>query len=93
MKCVLCTESESTQIEVVYEYPVCKHCYSKIRLFSDHTIEKHIRDYSLRKNQDPDQPDYAEDIKNRLEFIERDFIRKKIKLLHLLERTEAISNK
>ena len=70
----------------LYGYTVCADCKSKLGLFTDATIKKHIALY-----QDPAKKrSYAQEIKYRLDFVEKDYIKKKLKLLHILDRLDHI---
>ena len=80
-KCFQCGEPG----EEMYGFIICPLCKSKLGLFTDDTIKKHIDIYSKNK-----EISYHEEIQKRLLFIENDFIKKKIKLLHILERHQVI---
>jgi len=69
----------------IYGYTICDTCKSKIGLFTDETIKKHILLYNESKNNS-----YAEEIEDRLIFIEKDYIKKKIKLLSIQERLNEL---
>lgn len=60
----------------LYGYIVCDSCKSKLRLFTDEKIQQHL----LKK------PHYKKEISNRLEIGRKDYISKKIKLLHIQDR-------
>ena len=62
-------------------YPICESCKSKLKLFSDKTIKK----YYLK---DPDK--FSKEIERRLDFIEKDYMKKKIKLLNVKEQLKNI---
>jgi hypothetical protein len=79
-KCFQCGNSGTD----MYGYTICDACKSKLGLFSDETIEKHCQKYET----DPDTRSYEEEIKYRLKYIETDYIKKKIKLLHILSRLQ-----
>ncbi len=63
---------------------VCDSCKSRLGLFTDETIKKHISLYKAKGRS------YEEEIARRLDFIEKDFIKKKIKLLHIQERLKEL---
>lgn len=67
----------------MYEYFICDSCKNKLRLFTDETIKKY--NYS--------NPAFKKEIKNRLKSLNKDYIKKRIKLLHVLDRLEEIGNK
>ncbi len=79
--CILCGE-EGTDL---YGYTICDSCKKKLKLSKDETIKKHIALYDLKKDHS-----YQDEIKNRLVLIENDYIKKKIKLLHIQERLKHI---
>lgn len=64
-----------------YDYIVCDSCKSKLKLFSEETIKKHYL-----KN--PEK--FSKEIERRLDFIEKDYIKKKIKLLNVKEQLKNI---
>ena len=68
-----------------YGYPVCQECINDLGLLSDKTIAKHIELYNSTKKHS-----YSAEIKNRLDFIEKDCIKKKIKLNHILDRLQDL---
>jgi len=70
----------------MYGYTTCDSCKSKLGLFTDVTIKKHILLYKKSaKNHS-----YEEEIHNRLIFLDKDYIKKRIKLLHIQERLKHI---
>jgi len=77
-KCFQCGEDGNE----LYGYIICDSCRSKLGLFSDETIEKHISIYDKPAK----KRTYEEEIKYRLDFIEKEYTKKRIKLLHILER-------
>ncbi len=60
----------------MYGYTICDSCKSKLRLFKDATIKK----YNSR-----DSDKFSKEIQRRLDFIDKDYIKKRIKLLHVQE--------
>jgi hypothetical protein len=70
----------------MFGYYICDSCKAKLGLFTDEKIKQHITLFanSTKKRS------YIEEINYRLNFIENDYIKKKIKLLHILERIEHI---
>ncbi len=69
--------------EELHGYIICKSCKADLRLFTDETIKKHILHFQKSA--------YEEDIRNRLEYLEKDCIKKRIKLLHVQERIDIVS--
>ncbi len=83
----ICSQCGSKEkLEVLYGYPFCQPCKIKLGLFTDNTIKRHFKTY-LESNKS-----YEADIKHRLEFIEHDFIKKKVKLLHILDRLNDVGD-
>ena len=64
----------------MYGYTICDSCKSKLGLFTDETIKKHVSLYRTRDHS------YEEEIRDRLILLEKDCIKKTIKLLHIQER-------
>ena len=69
----------------MYGYIICDSCKSKLRLFTDETIQKHISLYKKTKIHS-----YEEEIHDRLVFLDKDYIKKRIKLLYIQERLADI---
>jgi hypothetical protein len=65
----------------IYGYTICDSCKSKLKLFSDETIKKHYL-----KN--PEK--FSKEIQRRLGFIDKDYIKKRIKLLHVQEQLKHL---
>ncbi len=83
-QCRLCGNGDSDDL---YGYAICDECKSGLGLFTDQTIKKHVSMYG-----DPAKKhSYEEEIVERLDFIEKDYVKKKIKLLHVLDRLKNMS--
>jgi hypothetical protein len=76
-----CFNCGKTTTENMHGYPICDSCKTKLKLFSDNTIKKHYL-----KN--PEK--FSKEIDRRLDFIEKDHIKKKIKLLNVKEQLKKI---
>jgi len=61
----------------LFNYPICDSCKSKLKLLTEVTIKKHYF-----KNPE----EFSKEIQRRLDFIEKDYINKKIKLLNVKEK-------
>lgn len=61
----------------MYNYPICDYCKSKLKLFTEATVKKYC---------DIDPEGFSKEIQRRLDFIEKDYISKKIKLLSIKEK-------
>ncbi len=79
--CVLCGSAG----EEFCGYIVCDACRSALGLFTDATIKKHMRLFESGEDHS-----YEEEVRNRLDLMEKDYIRKRIKLLHIKERIENL---
>lgn len=66
----------------MYGYSICKECVSKLRLFTDKTIKEHITKYKRLA--------YEDEVNNKLLLLNETYIKKKIKLLHILDRLQEI---
>ena len=91
MKCMLCGKRAGKNLEELYGYRVCKPCEASLGLYKDNTIRKHILGYEKKRQSVPENPSYAQDIDYRLKFIEEDYLRKRLKLLHIQSRIRALS--
>ena len=83
MKCFMCSSSADTEL---YGIPVCNACKAELRLFSDNTILRQARDY---RGFDA-YASYHNEVFDRLQLLEVDYLKKRIKLLHILDRLEAL---
>ena len=87
--CFKCGKSARSNLEL-FGYPVCAECKSKLGLYKDETIRKQISAFEKSAKKNPKKISFEQEMRHRLEFIEKDYISKKIKLLHVLERLEHI---
>lgn len=71
-KCFNCGKSTSN---AKYGFAICLECLNKQGLMTNETIQKH------NKN----NPNFKKEAESKLEILEQDYARKKIKLLHILE--------
>lgn len=76
-KCVLCGNDG----DEFYGYIICEDCKGAMRLFSDKTIKRHSAEYPVKHGHP-----YAEEVERHLALLDKDHIRKKIKLLHIQDR-------
>jgi len=79
--CVLCGDKGAD----MYGHIICDSCKSRLGLFTEETIRKHIRLYESEKNHS-----YEDEIRDRLIILEKDYIKKRIKLLHIQEQLKDI---
>ena len=86
MKQKSCCQCEAhDQIANLYGYYFCDRCQSKLGLHSDKTILKNAALYDQSK-----PISYEDEVVNRLQFMEQDFVKRKVKLLHILERLSEL---
>jgi len=83
MKCFNCGCNVDSQI---FGIPICNSCESELRLFTDNTIIRQKIEY---KGTDK-YVSYQDEISDRLILLEKDYLKKRIKLLHILERIDNL---
>lgn len=66
---------------MIYGYNICDSCKQGLRLFTAQTIKRYHRS---------DPGGFRGEIRRRMEYVEKDYIRKKIKLLDVMEKIERI---
>lgn len=57
-----------------FDYIICEKCKSKLKLFTETTIKSYL---------EKDPISFPKEINSRLELLDKDYIKKKIKLLHI----------
>ncbi len=85
-KCFECGANHPESISILYGYTICNDCESKLALFQDKTIKRHFIAFEKIKEKDPQRLSYEEEIKRRLAFLDKHYIKSKIKLLHIQDR-------
>ncbi len=88
--CYRCEETKETSLENLYGYTVCNNCKSKLGLFQDATITRHIKSFAAAHQLDASHPSYKQDVQEKLALLEQQYISKKIKLLHIQERIKSL---
>lgn len=88
--CFRCGENEESSLQNLYGYTVCKACETKLGLYHDQTIIKHVSSFDIARQLNPEKPTYAEEVDQRLKMMERDYIGKRLKLLHIQDRLREI---
>lgn len=88
--CYKCDEHESNRLEDLYGYTICESCIKSLALFKDETIKRHLDNFDPENYKRFNSKTYKKEIENRLTFIEEDYINKRIKLLHVLDRLEQL---
>jgi len=69
----------------LFGYYFCGPCESKLGLHSDKTILKNVASCKL-----PEPLTYEDEVTGRLDAMESNFIKGKVKLLHILERLNVL---
>ncbi len=87
-ECALCAGTEGCSN--LHGYLVCEPCKSKLGLLKDETIQRHVASFDKARKKSSKKPAYEEEIRNRLGFLEKDYVRKRIKLLHVVERLKRM---
>jgi len=90
-RCFQCSYTNPKEISNLYGYDVCHSCKLKMGLLKDNTLRKHISSYEKVRETVPENPTYKEEVDYRLSFMEENYIRQRIKLLHIQERLKEIS--
>lgn len=88
--CYKCREYDSNQLENLFGYTICASCIKDLGLLKDNTIQRHLTNFNPENYKRFNSQTYRQEIENRIEFLEEDFINKKIKLLHVLDRLEHL---
>ena len=65
----------------MYGYIICDTCKSKLRLFTNETILK----YNSQNSEE-----FSAEIGKRLDQLDKDYIKKRIKLLHVQEQLKQL---
>lgn len=90
LSCNKCNDTNQANLLIVYVYTICNNCKSKLGLFQDTTIARHIKSFAIAKNNDVSQPTFKQDVLDKLTVLEQIYISKKIKLLHIQGRIEQL---
>ena len=83
MKCFICNAEAYSQL---FGIPICTLCASELRLFTDDTIRRQVANYKASER----YASYRDEISDRLAFVEKDYLKKNIKLLHVLDRLDYL---
>ncbi len=83
MKCFNCGLNTDIQ---KFGIAICSICEAELRLFTDDTIIRQNKEY---KSSDK-YASYPEEVSDRLILLEKDYLKKRIKLFHILERIDSI---
>ena len=75
LTCVLCTTPATDD---KYGFPICSECKSQIGLMSEATFQKHYQHRAA----------FEKEAREKLHILEKDYVRKKIKLMDILNRLE-----
>lgn len=88
--CAHCNEGFNTKLDKLYGFALCENCRSGLNLMTDKTIEKHIESYAKAKEQNNSLPSYSEEVEAKLKLLEKAYVSRKIKLLHIGERLKHL---
>ena len=88
--CFKCDGANGPVTEELFGHAVCQTCKKNLGLLTDTTILRHVNSFAKAKETDPSQPTYDEEIRERLDFIEKKYLSAKIKLLHIQEQIEYL---
>jgi len=75
-KCFNCGQNGSP----LFEFIVCDSCKKALRLFTNKTIEMHVEKFT--------KPAYRKELSDRLIALDKTYIKKRIKILDILEKIE-----
>lgn len=89
-RCFNCDNINAKEVSDVYGYDVCVRCKPTLGFYQDSTIRKHISAFEKKKEVVPENSSYSEEVDYRLGFMEADYIRKRLKLLHIQARLKEI---
>ena len=82
MKQKVCCQCEAgDRLVSLYGYTFCERCEAKLGLHSDKTILKNADAFDRSK-----PISYEAEVVNRLQAMEKNFAKTRVKLLHILER-------
>ena len=90
MHCFSCGSTNQSRIKNLYGYDICDSCEPTLGLYKDNTIRKHIASYEKNREAVPENPTYAQEVDYRVEAMEEDYIRRRLKLLHIRARLKAM---
>ncbi len=76
-----CFNCKKNTVKKMHSFFVCDSCKSKLRLFTDATIRKY-------NSKSPEK--FSKEIQKRLDDLEKGYIGKRIKLLHVQEQLKNI---
>ncbi|MEL6673260.1 MAG: hypothetical protein AAFR61_13745 [Bacteroidota bacterium] len=88
--CFNCEGTQGPTTEILYGHAICDACKGTLGLYQDATIEKHRAAYAEKQQLDPAAPSFQDELYRRLEKLEKDFILRKIKFMHMLDRLEKM---
>ena len=69
----------------MYSYTICEPCKTRLGLFTDETIKKHVSYFNSSKKHS-----YEDEVHHRLIVLDKAYIKKRIKLLHIQERLKHV---
>lgn len=75
--CFRCHKKEN--LNKLYDFSICNTCKQELTLMTNETIKKHLQN----------NPSFKKEAQSKLDILETEYARKKIKLLHILEKIES----
>ena len=85
-RAVCCQCEAQAQLTQLHGYSFCATCLSKLALHADRTILKNAAKY-----QDSRNGSYEDEVVSRLQKMDKDFAKNRVKLLHILERLSELT--
>lgn len=79
MKCFNCSSETGN---ILYGVAICKSCVTDLRLFTDDTIARQDAEYRPSEKYNS----LKAEVIDRLVIMEKDYLKKRLKLLHMLDR-------
>jgi hypothetical protein len=79
--CLFCAQKGNDR----YGYVICDSCTKKLGLSTDKAIQRYVAIYKKTKKHS-----FKQEVRDRLVFIEKEYAKKRIKLLHIQERLKGL---
>ena len=70
----------------IFGYTLCDSCTSRLGLFTEETVRKHVEEYDGTHH----YSSYAEEVEDKLKLLENDYYKKRIKLLDIQKKIKNI---
>lgn len=89
-QCDQCGNKNAGQLVELFEYTVCQSCKAILGLLKDETIRKHVKRYAKAQEEVPENPSYANEVSYRIDILAENYIKTRIKLLHIQQRLQQM---